>query len=471
MYIDKVRLQELKCFEDITLRFQSASQTGDRQSNWNVILGNNGDGKTTLLQAIAGCLMDATTAERMIKPQSLVRHRQPFARLSATLVQQDDDDVGSSSVKPKVNREVQYLIVNGGQEIEGDQKTPPQFFATATILEPTEAYRALFGEHFERLRDDYDFLKRNAFLRQSERGWVSCGYGTFRRISGFTSQMALVDDPLQKRFLTLFEEGAALYDCESWLKELDRQASKSKNESKQRSLLAEVKQIIIDSLPEVHDLQIEEEVVFLWQGEQVGLEQMSDGYRSMFALAVDLLRWLSILRPRSTNKLNEMSGIVLIDELDAHLHPKWQREAGFLLTKLFPRIQFIVASHSPFVAMAAGEGALTLLERDGNTVSATQALPYVRGWAIDQVLTQLFGLSSVRDPETTRKLERYETLRFARRTAQLSPSEVEELAELEQYLNDRLAGTPESPKRRALDEDLAFFMNVLKKEKNGVEDA
>jgi predicted ATP-binding protein involved in virulence len=142
---------------------------------------------------------------------------------------------------------------------------------------------------------------------------------------------------------------------------------------------------------------------------------MSDGYRSMFALAVDLLRWLSILRPPNANKLNQMSGVVLIDEIDAHLHPKWQREAGFLLTKLFPRIQFIVASHSPFVAMAAGEGALTLLERDRNIVSAKQELPYVRGWAISKVLTQLFGMINLRDPETTRKLERYEALRFARR--------------------------------------------------------
>jgi predicted ATP-binding protein involved in virulence len=470
MYIDNVHLQQVKCFQDVSLRFQSASQTGDPQSNWNVILGNNGDGKTTLLQAIAGCLMDATTAERMIKPQSLVRHHEPYARLTATLIQQDDDKP-AGMLPIRKERTLQYIIVNGGQEIQGHHEAPPQFFATATILEPMSDYRALFGEHFETRRDDIDFLKRNAFLRQSKNGWISCGYGAYRRISGFTSHTALVDDPLQKRFLTLFEEGAALYDCESWLKELDRQASKSPPESKQRRTLASVREVIIDSLPEVDDIQIEEEISFLWQGKQVSLEQMSDGYRSMFAFTIDLLRWLSILRSPSDKKLNEVSGVVLIDEIDAHLHPKWQREAGWKLPKLFPRIQFIVASHSPFIAMAAGKGALTLLEREGNIVSANQNVPYLRGWAISKLLTQLFGMINLRDPDTTRKLERYEGLRFARRAGKLKPSEVEELAELEQYLNERLAGQPDCPKKRAFDEDLAFFMNVLKKKKNGAEDA
>ena len=174
-------------------------------------------------------------------------------------------------------------------------------------------------------------------------------------------------------------------------------------------------------MPEVDDIQIEDDVSFLWQGDQVNLDQLSDGYRSMFALAVDLLRWLELLRPSNACKLNEVNGVVLIDEIDAHLHPKWQREAGFLLTKLFPRIQFIVASHSPFVAMAAGEGALTLLERDGHVMTGNQDVPYVRGWAIDQVLTQLFGMINLRDPETTRWSGQDKELRFARRAGKLNP--------------------------------------------------
>ncbi len=473
MYLQSLQLQDVKCFKEISLRFQTTLQTGDRQSNWNVILGNNGDGKTTLLQAIAACMMDATTAGRLLKLDNWVSTGQSVARLTATLTQETHDKQrGRIPQDKKLSRTVQHLIINAGQEIElEDAEISSLFFSTATILEPTPDYRASFGTDYEKLIEDIDFLKRNAFQRHLKSGWVSCGYGAFRRISGFSSQTALIDDQLQKRFLTLFEEGAALYDCESWLKELDRKATKSQQNSPQRRTLAEVKQLIVQLLPGVDEIRLEDEVKFMWRGDKVNLSQLSDGYRSMFALAVDLLRWLELLRPPQVKRLNEVGGVVLIDEIDAHLHPKWQREAGFLLTKIFPNLQFIVATHSPFVAMAAGEGALTLLEKEGDQVYANQDVPYIRGWAIDQVLTQLFGLVSLRDPETSQKLERYETLRLARRRpGQLSPAEAQELATLEAELNTLLAGAPDSPQQKEMAADLAFFTAALKK-KNGAPDA
>jgi len=110
----------------------------------------------------------------------------------------------------------------------------------------------------------------------------------------------------------------------------------------------------------------------MWRGQinldnnrLINLNKLSDGYRSIFALIVDLLRWLEMLRSDIEIPLNEASGVVLIDEIDTHLHPKWQREIGFWLTKLFPNMQFIVTTHSPFVAMAAGKYALALKEKWG----------------------------------------------------------------------------------------------------------
>ena len=114
MYIDSVNLKDVKCFKDIKLEFQTAALTQDRQSNWNVILGDNGDGKTTLLQAIAVCLMDAATAQKLLDPNDWVRHDQKTAQLTAKLIQEKDDkpQPGRPVKDPKSDYTVQYLIVD-----------------------------------------------------------------------------------------------------------------------------------------------------------------------------------------------------------------------------------------------------------------------------------------------------------------------------------------------------------------------
>jgi len=357
------------------------------------------------------------------------------------------------------------LIVDAGQEVPLEKEgVPPRFFPTATILEPTSDYGRLFGPDYERVAYDMDFIKRNAFAKRQNRGWHSCGYGAFRRISGFSSPTAKVDVQLQKRFLTLFEEGAALYDVESWLKELDRKAKKSQDSINRKSL-NDATDLICKLLPQVSEIKIKDQVEFMWRGNPTSLNQLSDGYRSMFALVVDLLRWLELSRPDTNVPLNQARGLVLIDEIDAHLHPRWQRQVGFWLTEFFPNIQFIVASHSPFVAMAAGEGALTLLEKEGNVVRANQDVPHVRGWAVDQVLTILFDMISLRDPQTARLLEEYEELLLAHRAGELEPAQEEELTQLENDLNARMIGSHDAPKQQEIKADLAFFANLLREKR------
>jgi len=467
MYIERVNLQDVKCFQDIELKFQTAGQTQDRQSNWNVILGDNGDGKTTLLQAIAVCLMDAATAQKLVDPSDWARHGQGTAQLTARLIQEEGDkqQPGRSLKEPRSDYTVRYLIVDAGQEVPLEKEgVPPRFFPTATILEPTSDYGRLFGPDYERVAYDMDFIKRNAFAKRQNRGWHSCGYGAFRRISGFSSPTAKVDVQLQKRFLTLFEEGAALYDVESWLKELDRKAKKSQDSINRKSL-NDATDLICKLLPQVSEIKIKDQVEFMWRGNPTSLNQLSDGYRSMFALVVDLLRWLELSRPDTNVPLNQARGLVLIDEIDAHLHPRWQRQVGFWLTEFFPNIQFIVASHSPFVAMAAGEGALTLLQKEGNVVRATQDVPHVRGWAVDQVLTILFDMISLRDPQTARLLEEYEELLLAHRAGELEPAQEEELTQLENDLNARMIGSHDAPKQQEIKADLAFFANLLREKR------
>ena len=93
------------------------------------------------------------------------------------------------------------------------------------------------------------------------------------------------------------------------------------------------------------------------------LGQLSDGERSFLAMITDLSRRLVLANPRMQNPL-EGEGVVLIDELELHLHPKWQREVVDKLRRTFPKIQFICTTHSPFIIQSLRAGELITLDPD-----------------------------------------------------------------------------------------------------------
>jgi len=93
------------------------------------------------------------------------------------------------------------------------------------------------------------------------------------------------------------------------------------------------------------------------------ISQLSDGERSFLALICDLGRRLALANPELTNPLYG-AGVVLIDELELHLHPKWQREVRHKLLATFPNVQFIATTHSPFIIQSLQPGELINLDPD-----------------------------------------------------------------------------------------------------------
>ena len=167
-------------------------------------------------------------------------------------------------------------------------------------------------------------------------------------------------------------------------------------------------------LPDVSDLRtvFEESdkavVEFETQDGWITLDDMSWGYQVFAAFAADYASRLIDWYPNSSAPLAE-PGICLIDEIDLHMHPKWQREVISQLSEVFPATQFIVTAHSPLVVQAAEEANLVLLERyeeDKSRVRIRNDVEAIKGWRIDQVLTSdLFGLDSSRPPSFAKSLE------------------------------------------------------------------
>jgi predicted ATP-binding protein involved in virulence len=145
---------------------------------------------------------------------------------------------------------------------------------------------------------------------------------------------------------------------------------------------------------------------------------MSLGYRTLMTWMVDFASRLFERYPDNPDPLAEPA-IVLVDEIDLHLHPRWQRTLMQFLSETFPNTQFIVSAHSPLVVQAATDANIVLLRREGDHVVIDNDIKAIRGWRVDQVLTSdLFGLESARPPQNDAALkERTRLLSKTRLTA------------------------------------------------------
>jgi predicted ATP-binding protein involved in virulence len=145
---------------------------------------------------------------------------------------------------------------------------------------------------------------------------------------------------------------------------------------------------------------------------------MSLGYRTLMTWMVDFASRLFERYPDNPDPLAEPA-IVLVDEIDLHLHPRWQRTLMQFLSETFPNTQFIVSAHSPLVVQAATDANIVLLRREGDHVVIDNDIKAIRGWRVDQVLTSdLFGLESARPPQNDTALkERTRLLSKTRLTA------------------------------------------------------
>lgn len=137
-------------------------------------------------------------------------------------------------------------------------------------------------------------------------------------------------------------------------------------DQKNQRTLNTINRAVSEFLPGFSDVRVELEPLRLLvskQGQVLDLTQMSDGERSLLAMMIDLCRRLVLANPELDDPL-QGAGVVLIDEIELHLHPQWQREIVEKLRRTFPRIQFVLTTHSPFLIQSLREGELIRLDRE-----------------------------------------------------------------------------------------------------------
>ncbi|MBK8563356.1 MAG: AAA family ATPase [Saprospiraceae bacterium] len=370
---------------------------------WNVIIGNNGVGKTTVLRSLAAGV--------------IVGEDQPLI----------ETDYFSRDTSKRTS--ITYEFSTFDKNLKSSNKS--EFLKL----------------DFE---DKSSFSKPSTFqidLSSGEINWflVVFGYGASRRIA--PSSLTLDKDG--DGIATLFDENAPLLNAEEWLVEADYRVAKSGN-SKYASRKKKVVEILKKLFRgEVHDFKIDLEgkrpkVKCLTDYGWVNLHDLSLGYKTLIAWMTDFAIRMFEQYPDRSDPLAEPA-VVLVDEIDLHLHPQFQRELQSFLTETFPKTQFIVTAHSPLILQSAPDANIILLKKEGDHVVVEQNLHQIKNWRIDQILnSDLYGFVGARPPQTEDKIARRRSLL---KKEKLNQSEASELENLEEELIDLPVGeTPEAIK-------------------------
>lgn len=187
-------------------------------------------------------------------------------------------------------------------------------------------------------------------------------------------------------------------------------SKKVENDSFEDGQLSAVRSAVIKILDNnFSDIKIkiddeEVQMIAVKHGVELSIAQLSEGEKCILAMAGDLARKLAIANPKSERPL-EGEGIVLIDEVDLHLHPTWQGKIMPLLISTFPNIQFIVTTHSPKILSEITDEAkiFEIYEEDGSIEVREQ--PSMSGWDINDIL-QKFMHTDVMNSRTEELIER-----------------------------------------------------------------
>ena len=375
LQLSSVELVNIRCFRE--LKLELVTEAGE-PIHWVMILGDNAAGKSTLLRSIALGLSNESDTVALMKevPGKFVREGASEGHIKLGLIE---------TVSGRFFSLTTYII-RSAENNEGVRK----------VSEPGSGFP--WSEIFV------------------------CGYGTQRSQQSHASHESYtVHDAVE----SLFNDSVSLQNPEVILL---RQAPDIRANIERR--LLEVL-LLDDQEFEIAYPKTGFEIRGPWG--ELPLPVLSDGYRSMAQWLLDFIGWLIHAERFIGNP--EIGGILLLDEIEQHLHPYWQRYLLKRLRKQFPLTQMFTSTHTPLMAAGLADIERSLLLRldrveDGSIEARTMDPRDLTGKRADQVLaSDAFGLVTSRSPDSESSLHRYAELLGRRSRNSAEEEELENLAQ------------------------------------------
>ena len=360
MKISRLKLKNIKCFKDIDISFEDES--GDIK-NWSLFVGDNGDGKTTILRCLALGLCDQGSASGLL------------LELFGEYIQRGEEE-GIIEINLKRDDGELYRIQTS---IMGDNESVSRKILNNEVKISDEA-----------------FEREKIF---------AAAYGAGRSITGIESydQYAIVD-----AVYPLFNYRHTLQNAE-----LGASRVKIYSDTEWGKLEKTLKEILL--FHEDNKISFGKTGLYVERGKGNEMfNSLSDGYQSLTSVILDFVSWNLLYREDEDFEIDNLSGIFIIDEIEQHLHPKWQREIVKILSEQFPKVQFLGSTQTPICALGlsdleSGSCLFKTTYKNGHSdIEKFNLQENFKGYRVDQILTSdIFDLTDTRSTSVVNKLETY----------------------------------------------------------------
>ncbi|MBF0461304.1 MAG: AAA family ATPase [Magnetococcales bacterium] len=356
MKLAQIDITNFRCFKSLSIPLRP---------DVNVLVGVNGAGKTAILDAIAISLFHIISATGGGPTQPNTQHAALQPSDIHILPGSDSAETGRrdfvhfrtviEGLDERIYRDIPQLP----SAQEGDDRSKFVLDEEIVYNPPNFDYRL---EPVDRLKQYFGMLWGDIRKNPAKRVPlpVFAYYRATRRISGMPEMGDIFKVPMERvsAFENALDAGANYQAMCQWfyLRENQELRKQKQDNSCEFSDLKAVRQALITMLENVERVFFDDNpprllVALTNPGgapQIMSLEQLSDGYRNLLAVVLDFARRLALAHPNWENPL-EAPGILLIDEIDLHLHPTWQQRVIPRLRQVFPNTQLIVATHSPQV--------------------------------------------------------------------------------------------------------------------------
>jgi len=432
MHIKKIEIRNIKSIK----AFDMAFRDDEALAGWHVLIGDNGSGKSTVLQAIALAFLGAGNASGL------------------------NEDWGKWLPRGEFYGKQKHLAALEIVESRYDKLNAigyfhPYFELYSNMRDMTAPIvkSMMHGRNIGGMKGNVTNNKKRQDLSRNwlgdETGWFSAAYGPYRRFTGSSTEYDRIfaNNPKLAAHLSVFREDSALTEVIEWLRNLRFQEVEAQQAGQKEGFFLDKLRDFINHgefLPYGAQLKnITSAGVFFTDanGSTITIQNLSDGYRSILSMTLEMIRQMQIAY-QTDDLFSEdfasvkMPGVVLIDEVDAHLHPTWQRKIGPWFRQHFPNVQFIVTTHSPLICQAAVEGgSVWKLPRPGTDetcerVEGQDLNRLLYGDILEAYSTDLFGLTETRSQEGQDKLKRLGQLNVKEVLRGLTEAEQREQQEL-----------------------------------------